>query len=170
MQKIYKKDYKRKIVSTKVRIIWYSIWLRPSFTNTIRFVTDISTGQSQYISYFIDETGEKSNIEIILPTKYCKDCQIKEISTIRKPMKDKKNNQIGNENPVKSVIYGRSIGRVKVTEKEKQSSSDDSKHQLIRNKSRIKIVRLMFYLPNTTKGSDVGFYLDKVYIVYNIFL
>ena len=85
-------------------------------------------------------------------------------------MKDKKNNQIGNENPVKSVIYGRSIGRVKVTEKEKQSSSDDSKHQLIRNKSRIKLVRLMFYLPNTTKGSDVGFYLDKVYIVYNIFL
>ena len=84
-------------------------------------------------------------------------------------MKNKKTNKIGNESPVKSVIYGRSIGRLKVTEKEKQPSSDDSKHQLIRNRSRIKLVHLMFYLPNTTKGSDVGFYLDKVYIVHTIY-
>ena len=107
-------------------------------------------------------------MEIILPTRYCKDCQMTEISTVRRPILEPSDDQITSQNSMKSVIYGRSVGRVKVKVFQEQTLEDYHKNKIVRNESRIKLVRLMFFLPNVTKEKDFGFYLDEVCKNYGI--
>ena len=85
-----------------------------------------------------------------------------EISTVRRSFQEPKGDQIASRNTVKSVIYGRSVGRVKLKEGNEKMLQDNHKNKIVRNESRIKLVRLMFFLPNVTKEKDFGFYLDEV--------
>ena len=85
-----------------------------------------------------------------------------EISTVRRSFQEPRGDQIASRNSMKSVIYGRSVGRVKVKEVKEQKLEDNHKKKIARNESRIKLVRLMFFLPNVEKEKDFGFYLDEV--------
>ena len=91
-----------------------------------------------------------------------------EISTVRRPILEPSDDQITSQNSMKSVIYGRSVGRVKVKVFQEQTLEDYHKNKIVRNESRIKLVRLMFFLPNVTKEKDFGFYLDEVFENYVI--
>ena len=109
-------------------------------------------------------TTETSNTEIILPSRYCKDCQLKEVSTTRT---SKDQNVAQNAQKLRQcVIFGRSVGRVKVAMMDKQLHIEENKGRLSQpnqNKSNITLVRLMFYFPNISKEKDVSFFLDEVY-------
>ena len=120
------------------------------------------------LSFFIGKGDEKSNMEIILPTRYCKECQMTEISTVRRSFQEPRGDQITSQNSIKSVIYGRSVGRVKHKGCKEQMLEDNHKKEIVRNESRIKLVRLMFFLPNVKKEKDFGFYLHEVCENYGI--
>ena len=94
---------------------------------------------------------------------------MKEVATIRRPLREKNVLQNSNQIPIKSLLYGRSIGRVKVTEKDQQVLTNNNKSKVIRNKSQIKLVRLKFYVPHISKEIDVGFNLDEVNTNYRTY-
>ena len=101
------------------------------------------------------------NTEIILPSRYCKDCQMKEISTIRKPttIKQLHPSQVS----CSEILFGRAIGRVKVPYSKRQHGFEDNKEiapTCIPDQPRIKLVRLMFYLPTICKESDASFSIE----------
>ena len=85
-----------------------------------------------------------------------------EISTVRRSFQEPRGDQIASRNFSKSVIYGRSVGRVKAKEGKEKKLVDNHKKKIVRNESRIKLVRLMFFLPNVAKEKDFGFYLHEV--------
>ena len=112
----------------------------------------------------MDHSSKTSHTEIILPSRYCKDCQLKEISTTRnaKPQNVAQDTQKLRQ----CVLFGRSVGRVKDAISDKKINIDENKgrsSQPNQNKSNITLVRLMFYLPNISKETDVWFFLDEVY-------
>ena len=98
-----------------------------------------------------------------MPSRYCKDCQLKEISTIRKTSKPKDGQNDGN---IKTcVIFGRSVGRIMKQQSVKNISLEDNQNQksnATSSNQMIKLVRLMFYLPKISKETDVSFQLDEV--------
>ena len=102
------------------------------------------------------------NSEIILPSRYCKDFQMKEISTTRKPttIKQLQSSQIS----CSGILFGRAIGRVKVPDDSKNLHGfEDNKEnapKLIPDQPKIKLVRLMFYLPTICKESDASFSIE----------
>ena len=67
------------------------------------------------------------------------------------------------------MIFGRSVGRIKESESDKQFHSKKDKFTITKgtqNQSNIRLVRLMFYLPNISKETDVLFFLDEVQEFY----
>ena len=84
---------------------------------------------------------------------------MKEISTTRKPT-------IINElqpSQISVILFGRTIGRVTVHDSKRQHGFAENKKTVpksIPDQPRIKLVRLMFYLPNICKESDASFSIE----------
>ena len=86
---------------------------------------------------------------------------MKEISTIRKPttIKQLHPSQVS----CSEILFGRAIGRVKVPDSKRQHGFEDNKEiapKFIPDQPRIKLVRLMFYLPTICKESDASFSIE----------
>ena len=87
---------------------------------------------------------------------------MKEISTTRKPttIKQLQSSQISGS----GILFGRAIGCVKVPDDSKNLHGfEDNKEiapKLIPDQPKIKLVRLMFYLPTICKESDASFSIE----------
>ena len=86
---------------------------------------------------------------------------MKEISTTRKPtsINELQPSQFSSS----GILFGRAIGRVKVPDANRQHSFAQNKEVVpksIPDQPRIKLVRLMFYLPNICKESDASFSIE----------
>ena len=106
--------------------------------------------------------------DIILPTTSYKDCLLKEVSTIRNVPEPANGRLIKNSNT--NIIFGRTLGIAKGPQLDTTPSfglNQDQTGLSDRTKPIIRLVRLMFYLPNVLNETDVWFFLDEVGISNN---
>ena len=86
---------------------------------------------------------------------------MKEISTTRKPTTINKLQP--SQMSSSGILFGRAIGRVKVPDSKRQHGFAENREVVpksIPDQPRIKLVRLMFYLPNICKESDASFSIE----------